>query len=96
MFDPELKDTENVPIGMEIDDYMATDVLPYAPDAVVDGSVRDEPKFDNKTGLTATEQSASSARPYRSTGTFTNTKGLATRKSSPRRSSSSRTASARS
>lgn len=53
VFDPELKDTENIPIGMEIDDYMASEVLPYAPDAVVDGSVRDEPKFDNKTGLTA-------------------------------------------
>lgn len=53
VFDPELKDTENVPIGMEINDYMATEVLPYAPDAVVDESVKDEPKYDAKSGLTA-------------------------------------------
>ncbi len=52
VFDPELKDFENVPIGMGIDEYMSTEVLPYAPDAVVDGSVTDEPKFDGKTGLT--------------------------------------------
>ena len=53
VFDSEFKDTENVPIGMEIDDYMATEVLPYAPDAVVDESVKDEPKYDAKSGLTA-------------------------------------------
>lgn len=53
VFDPELKDTENVPIGMDVDDYMATEVLPYAPDAVVDRSVKDEPKFDAKTSLTS-------------------------------------------
>ena len=38
---------------MDINDYMASEVLPYAPDAVVDESVKDEAKFDNKTGLTA-------------------------------------------
>ena len=53
MFDPELKDAENVPVGMDIDAYMATEVLPYAPDAVVDESVKDEPKYDAKSGLTA-------------------------------------------
>lgn len=53
VFDPELKDTENVPIGMDVDDYMATEVLPYAPDAVVDRSVKDEPKFVAKTSLTS-------------------------------------------
>lgn len=53
VFDPELKDTENVPIGMDIGDYMASEVLPYAPDAVVDQSVVDEPKLDKKTGLTS-------------------------------------------
>lgn len=53
VFDPELKDTENVPMGVDIDEYMANEVLPYAPDAVVDWSVKDEPKFDAKSGLTA-------------------------------------------
>lgn len=52
VFDSELRDFENVPIGMDIDDYMATEVLPYAPDAVVDESVMDEPKSDAKTGIT--------------------------------------------
>lgn len=53
IFDPELKDYENVPLGIDIDDYMASEVLPYAPDAVVDASVIDEPRFDKKTGLTS-------------------------------------------
>lgn len=53
VFDSELKDAENVPFGMDIDEYMETEVLPYAPDAVVDESVVDEPKFDRKTGLTS-------------------------------------------
>ena len=34
--DPELRDTEHVPLGEEIDDYMAREVLPHAPDAWVD------------------------------------------------------------
>lgn len=53
VFDSELKDAENVPFGMDIDEYMETEVLPYAPDAVVDESAVDEPKFDKKTGLTS-------------------------------------------
>ncbi|MCI1998407.1 MAG: type I restriction-modification system subunit M [Olsenella sp.] len=53
VFDPELRDSENVPLGMDIDDYMASEVLPYAPDAVVDASVIDEPRLDKKTGLTS-------------------------------------------
>lgn len=53
VYDPELKDYENVPLGMDIDDYMVSEVLPYAPDAVVDASVIDDPKFDKKTGLTS-------------------------------------------
>ncbi len=53
VYDPELKDSENVPLGMDIDVYMASEVLPYAPDAVADASVIDEPKFEKKTGLTA-------------------------------------------
>ena len=32
---------------------MLYEVLPYAPDAVVDESVKDEPKYDAKSGLTA-------------------------------------------
>lgn len=53
VYDPELKDSENVPLGMDIDDYMTSEVLPYAPDAVVDASVIDEPRFDKKTNLTS-------------------------------------------
>ncbi len=36
--DPELRDTETVPLGEAIDDYMASEVLPHAPDAWVDHS----------------------------------------------------------
>ena len=34
--DPDLRDTETVPLGEAIDDYMASEVLPHAPDAWVD------------------------------------------------------------
>ncbi|WP_419924659.1 hypothetical protein [Candidatus Poriferisocius sp.] len=34
--DPELRDTETVPLGEAIDDYMAREVLPHASDAWVD------------------------------------------------------------
>ena len=36
--DPDLRDTENVPLGEDIDEYMAREVLPYVPDAWVDDS----------------------------------------------------------
>jgi len=36
--DPDLRDTERVPLGEEIAEYMAREVLPYAPDAWVDAS----------------------------------------------------------
>ena len=36
--DPELRDTETVPLGGDVDDYMAREVLPHAPDAWVDHS----------------------------------------------------------
>ena len=36
--DASLRDTENVPWGEDIDAYVAREVLPYAPDAWVDGS----------------------------------------------------------
>jgi type I restriction enzyme M protein len=34
--DPSLRDTENVPLTDDIDDYFAREVLPYAPDAWID------------------------------------------------------------
>ena len=34
--DPELRDTENVPLTQDIDAYFAREVLPYAPDAWID------------------------------------------------------------
>ncbi len=34
--DPELRDTENVPLGEDIGEYMVREVLPYVPDAWVD------------------------------------------------------------
>jgi len=36
--DPALRDTENVPLSEDIDEYMAREVLPYVPDAWVDHS----------------------------------------------------------
>jgi type I restriction enzyme M protein len=36
--DPELRDTENVPLGEDVGEYMAREVLPYVPDAWVDGA----------------------------------------------------------
>ena len=36
--DPELRDTETVPLTEDIDDYMAREVLPHVPDAWVDDS----------------------------------------------------------
>jgi type I restriction enzyme M protein len=34
--DADLRDTENVPLGEDVDEYLARDVLPYVPDAWVD------------------------------------------------------------
>ncbi|WP_228266518.1 type I restriction-modification system subunit M [Ornithinimicrobium ciconiae] len=34
--DPKLRDTENVPLGQDIDKYVAREVLPYVPDAWVE------------------------------------------------------------
>lgn len=39
--DPELKDTEDIPWGMDSAEYMAKEVLPFAPDAWIDESVTD-------------------------------------------------------
>ena len=34
--DPDLRDNENVPLGEDVDDYLAREVLPHVPDAWVD------------------------------------------------------------
>ena len=36
--DPELRDTETVPLNEDVDDYMEREVLPHVPDAWVDES----------------------------------------------------------
>ncbi len=40
--DPELTDYENVPLGEDISNYLAREVLPHVPDAYLDESFRDE------------------------------------------------------
>ena len=40
--DDDLTDYENVPMGTDIHDYLATEVLPHAEDAFIDESYRDE------------------------------------------------------
>jgi type I restriction enzyme M protein len=47
-YDPELRDTENVPLTEDIDAYMKREVLPHVPDAYVNEDVRDEK--DGKVG----------------------------------------------
>ncbi|MBU0609095.1 MAG: SAM-dependent DNA methyltransferase, partial [Armatimonadetes bacterium] len=39
--DPDLRDTENVPLGQAVDDYFAREVTPHVPDAWVSADVRD-------------------------------------------------------
>jgi type I restriction enzyme M protein len=46
--DPELRDTENVPLGESIQDYFQREVRPYVADAWVNESVRDHK--DNEVG----------------------------------------------
>jgi type I restriction enzyme M protein len=41
-FDPELRDTENIPLSEPIADYMRREVLPHVPDAWVNETLRDE------------------------------------------------------
>lgn len=41
-YDPELRDTENVPLTEDIDAYMDREVLPHVPDAWVNETIRDE------------------------------------------------------
>lgn len=58
--DSALKDTENVPYEMDLDEYMRQEVLPYAPEAWVDESVTDVgPLHDGKVGIVGTNISFS-------------------------------------
>lgn len=41
-YDPELRDTENIPLTENIADYMAREVLPHVPDAWVNETIKDE------------------------------------------------------
>ncbi|MDO4177389.1 MAG: N-6 DNA methylase, partial [Bacillota bacterium] len=53
--DKDLKDSENVPYTMDIDEYMAKEVLPYADDTWVDETVLDAgPMQDGKVGVVGT------------------------------------------
>lgn len=47
-YDPDLRDTENIPLGEDIAAYMQREVLPHVPDAYVNEDVRDEK--DGKVG----------------------------------------------
>jgi len=40
--DPELRDSENVPLAESVDEYFAREVAPYVPDAWINTSVRDD------------------------------------------------------
>ena len=50
--DPELRDTENVPLNQSITDYFNREVRPYIPDAWINESVRDHK--DGEIGKIAT------------------------------------------
>ena len=55
MADPDLKDTENIPFGTSIEDYMDSEVLPYAPETWVDETVMDcGPLCDFEVGVVGT------------------------------------------
>ncbi|MFN3730449.1 MAG: N-6 DNA methylase [Fimbriimonadaceae bacterium] len=41
-YDPDLRDTENVPLTEDVDTYMKREVLPHVPDAFVNEDIRDE------------------------------------------------------
>jgi type I restriction enzyme M protein len=47
-YDPDLRDTENVPLLEDLGTYIRREVLPHVPDAYVNGDVRDEK--DGKVG----------------------------------------------
>ncbi len=53
--DPDLKDFENIPWGMDFDDYMKAEVLPYAPETWIDETVLDKgPLQDGNIGVVGT------------------------------------------
>ena len=56
VYDSEASDKENIPYGMDFDQYMRDEVLPYAPDAVIDPTVKDDdgPLQDGRTGVVGT------------------------------------------
>ena len=55
IWDKETKDTEIVPWKQSIEDYMAKEVLPFAPDTWIDETVRDDgPLQDRKVGVVGT------------------------------------------
>jgi type I restriction enzyme M protein len=56
--DDDLTDFENIPLGTDIQDYMAQEVLPHAHDAYVDETFRDE--YDGQVGVKAEKRRASS------------------------------------
>lgn len=41
-YDPDLRDTENIPLSESIDDYFEREVLPHVPDAWVNTDIKDE------------------------------------------------------
>ncbi len=51
--DDDLTDFENIPLGTDIQDYMAQEVLPHAHDAYVDETFRDE--YDGQVGVVGYE-----------------------------------------
>ncbi|MCU4364959.1 type I restriction-modification system subunit M [Acinetobacter variabilis] len=53
LFDSELNDSESIPLNQDIHEYMAKEVLPHAPDAVIDEKVVDAQ--DGKVGLVGYE-----------------------------------------
>lgn len=55
VYDSELKDTENIPWGMDFDKYMQSEVLPYAPETSIDKEVKDTgPLQDGQIGVVGT------------------------------------------
>ena len=53
IYDPSVRDTENVPYGMDIREYMEQEVLPHLPDAVLNTSITDP--LDGKVGVVGCE-----------------------------------------
>ncbi|AKZ61703.1 restriction endonuclease subunit M [Herbaspirillum hiltneri N3] len=53
MADPDLRENENVPLGQDIHEYFAKEVLPHVPDAWIDESKKDEK--DGKIGIVGYE-----------------------------------------